>query len=114
MYWVAINDRNQQQGEAEREQQHKMSGLLVETSRRKRGRIREGRRKENEEGRGTHRIGTSSPLAANGKKRKGGGGIVGEEVGGDGQNVAGNMRSRKSREKEEEEVDGQLQWEVTR
>lgn len=114
MYWVAINDRNQQQGEAEREQQHKMSGLLVETSRRKRGRIREGRRKENEEGRGRHWIGTSSPLAANGKKRKGGGGIVGEEVGGDGQNVAGNMRSRKSREKEEEEVDGQLQWEVTR
>lgn len=24
------------------------------------------------------------------------------------------MRSRKSRDKEEEEVDGQLQWEVTR
>lgn len=45
---------------------------------------------------------------------KGGGGIVGEEVGGDGQKVAGNMRSRKSREKEEEEVDGQLQWEATR
>lgn len=42
MYWVAINDSNQQEGEDEREQQHRMIGLLVDMSRRKRGRIREG------------------------------------------------------------------------
>lgn len=90
-----------------REQQHRVSGLFVETSRRKSGKIREGEveRKRRRKG---------APLAANGRRRKGGGRIVGEEVGGDRQQAAGDMRSRKSGEKEEKELDGHLEWEATR